>query len=322
MVAHTVSTPEELEEARVRFMTMFCESKADWDESNRGVSPEAVRSLRPEFADVATTDVTVNGPTGGAPARWYEPQVSPRGMFVWIHGGAFVHGDLDMPEAHWVSLAVAAEGFSVLSLDYRKSLDGTSFPSPAEDVLAGWNLAVQQHKKRGIVGPIHLGGASAGAALAAALTVRLRDEQESMPTSLFLAYPVVHPELPELNAEIAEAVAGIPSAAFNAQVIGGMNLQFAGSVENLQNPLAFAGIADLGGLPRTFLLNSERDVLRASGELFAEQLADANVRVECMFEPGSLHGQLNDPRLPDGQRSLRRLLHWLDVTPASTSDGR
>ena len=35
-----------------------------------------------------------------------------------------------MLEAHWVSLALAARGFGVLSLDYRKALRGVHYPVP------------------------------------------------------------------------------------------------------------------------------------------------------------------------------------------------
>ena len=47
------------------------------------------------------------------------------------------------------------------------------------------------------------------------------------------------------------------------------------------NPLASA----------TYVLNSEADQLRASGERYAEQLEAAGVQVGSEFEPGSIYGQ-------------------------------
>ena len=88
-----------------------------------------------------------------------------------------------MPEAHWVSLYLAAHGISVLSLDYRKALHGVKYPAPSNDVLAGWQWALENFDALGLgtADDLHLGGASAGAALTAALTGRLRDGAGQMP---------------------------------------------------------------------------------------------------------------------------------------------
>lgn len=77
------------------------------------------------------------------------------------------------------------------------------------------------------------------------------------------------------------------------------------------DPHAFAGLADLTGLTPTLIINSERDLLRASGELYATQLKQAGVRVECVTEPESDHGQLNKPDDASGARTLGRLKDWL-----------
>ena len=69
--------------------------------------------------------------------------------FVWVHGGAFIGGDLEFPEAHWVSLAIAARGFAVLSLDYRKSLRGVHYPVPSDDILDGWLWATAARRRVG-----------------------------------------------------------------------------------------------------------------------------------------------------------------------------
>ena len=51
--------------------------------------------------DAATRDTTVDGPHGPVPVRVYEPAAgaSDRPCLVWMHGGGFMMGDLDMPEA-------------------------------------------------------------------------------------------------------------------------------------------------------------------------------------------------------------------------------
>src|SRR5687768_2615423 len=97
----------------------------------------------PELAAVAVTEPEIAGPHGEVAARLYRrPDVAPAAALVWAHGGAFVAGDLNMAEAHWVGLALAARGVPVLSIDYRKVLHGVTYPVPSDDVLAAWSWAV------------------------------------------------------------------------------------------------------------------------------------------------------------------------------------
>src|SRR3954454_20973184 len=52
---------------------------------------------------VETRDDAAPGPHGPVPVRIYEPydRGPDRPCLVWMHGGAFRGGDLDMPEADW-----------------------------------------------------------------------------------------------------------------------------------------------------------------------------------------------------------------------------
>ncbi|EFC83937.1 alpha/beta hydrolase, partial [Parafrankia sp. EUN1f] len=74
---------------------------------------------------------------------------------------------------------------------------------------------------------------------------------------------------------------------------------------------------DVAGQPPVYVLNSDTDFLRASGEAYAAQLATASVPVRVEFEPGSLHGHLNEPFTAAAERSLDRMTAWL--TSALTS---
>jgi len=275
---------------------------------------ESLLTMYPELAAVSTRDIVVPTQNGGVPGRLYRATGKVLAGFVWVHGGAFIAGDLNMPEAHWVSLHLASHGISVLSLEYRKALHGVKYPSPSDDVMAGWLWALSHCHDFGIetAEDLHLGGASAGAALSAALTVRLRDGAGSLPASLLLAYPLLHAQLPLTSAELAEKVQGIPAElVFTPEFIRDINLNFAGSEENFGDPHAFAGAGKLNGFPAVFIINSEADTLRASGEFFARQLEDAGVTVRMETEPGSTHGHLDHPHSAPARKSVERMVHWL-----------
>jgi acetyl esterase/lipase len=143
--------------------------------------------------------------------------------------------------------------------------------------------------------------------------VRLRDGQGPLPASLVLAYPLLHDVLPEGSDDARSATDTLSlEARFPSELIRDMTLNYAGDARNLGDPYAFAGRAQLAGLCPTFVLNSERDDLRASGEAFARQASDAGVSVRVIHEPGTEHGHLNQPHSDGARRSIRRIADWLD----------
>ncbi len=283
-------------------------------------SPDASTYLPsfPELSLVETQDVTIPGVGGDVPGRIYRhPSAAGESALVWVHGGGFAAGDLEMPEAHWVSLMLAARGIAVLSLDYRKAVGGVHFPAPADDVLAGWMWAVANRAELGSpTGPLHLGGASAGASLAAGVAKRLRDGAGQAPSSLLLVYPTLHPDLPPATDEVV-AVTAVLREQVPPQIMQLMSLNYVGDPALLADPYAFPGLGDVGGLPATLVLNSEVDLLRASGDAFAASLAAAGVTVRVEFEPGSGHGHLNEPLTDVAVRSIDRILAWLEPADGS-----
>jgi acetyl esterase/lipase len=270
-------------------------------------------------SDVEWQDLTIAGLHGKIPARAYRSRIERRSPgLVWMHGGGFVAGDLDMPEAHWVSVELAARGVAVLSVDYRKCLDGVHFPIPSDDVLDAWLWAIDHLVEFGAAGDdLHFGGASAGAALAAGVTKRLRDGAGPLPTSVLLVYPIVHRELPPQGEEMTAALEDSTAALFTPEIVRDINLNLAGGEENLFDVYAFAANGDLSGQPPVFVLNSEADSLRASGEAYGRQLRSAGVKVRVEYEPGSVHGHLNEPLLPPAGRSIERMSAWLSGGHAS-----
>jgi acetyl esterase len=269
----------------------------------------------PELSAVTTRDVTIPGLDGNVPGRLYRhPTVPAKGALVWAHGGGFAAGDLDMPEAHWVSLMLAAQGTVVLSLDYRKAVGGVHYPAPSDDVLAGWLWAVQHRAELvAATGPLHLGGASAGASLAAGVAKRLRDGAGELPSSLLLVYPTLHPDVPPASAEL-EALTSAIREAVPPGLMQLMSLNYAGTAAVLEDSYAFPGLGNVAGLPPTYILNSEVDLLRPSGEAFGADLKAAGVEVTLEYEPGSGHGHLNEPLSDAAQRSIDRMAAWLAVS--------
>ncbi|QIG39174.1 alpha/beta hydrolase [Microbacterium sp. 4R-513] len=270
-----------------------------------GIDTDSLKRRFPRLAGVGTRDLTIDGPAGRVvPARVYRDagaEASGRAL-VWVHGGAFIGGHLDMPESNWVALELAARGIPVLAVDYVKCLGDTHFPEPSDDVLAAWRHAVAHAEELFDVpaSAVLLGGASAGGNLTAGATARLRDAAEDVPGGLVLVYPVVHPNAPDPSAELdLESPHGV------------LTLNFVGSAEALDDPHAFAALGAAEGLPPTFILVCELDGLRPSGEAFARQLEEAGVPVALRVETGADHGHINEPSDPTALPTVQAIAQWI-----------
>ncbi|MCU1474296.1 alpha/beta hydrolase [Amnibacterium sp.] len=253
--------------------------------------------------DVAVEDRRIEGPHGAIPIRIYRPVGSsgPRPGLLWNHGGGFTAGDLDMPEAHVVGAEVAVRaGAVVVSVDYRLAVGGVRYPIPVDDVAAAWDWFRGATGELG-VDPAHaaIGGASAGANLAVAAVLRARDAGHPLPTAMLLAYPALHFPTPALPDALAAEMRELPLLLrFTPRMITDITAAYLGRITDIPSNL-MPGLADLTRLPPAHIVVSEYDDLRASGELFVEQLTERGIPVELTVAAGMLHGHLNIPPVPE-----------------------
>ncbi|MEU1557667.1 alpha/beta hydrolase [Streptomyces scabiei] len=249
-------------------------------------------ALFPERATVTMRSLRL-GPAG-VPARVYRhPDKMVTSARVWVHGGAYVSGSLDMHESHWVGLALAARGIPVLALDYRKALHGVRYPVPRDDVLAGWHWAVENSTD--VLGAtadaLHLGGASAGGDPAASATRYLLDHRKPPPRTLILAYSSLHSGIPDRDpAELDAIRRATHGTCFEPHWLTEKNLHYAGP-------------------------DHMNDTVRPSAELFARQLTDADVPCGRHLLTGASHGSPDRPAAADGRETLEALAKWNEARP-------
>ena len=277
------------------------------------------RATQPAQA-VATENWTVQGRAGAIPVREYRPAAErPSALpFVWIHGGGFISGNLDQKESDALARSIAAGGRRVLTVDYRLvpawpfvgkfklKPSENRYPAAREDV----EDAVLDFTSRA-PGGFTVGGASAGACLAATASMRFRDGGLQLPSALVLAYGTLHAELPPSPPALREHLRGTNRLQpFTPRFTRNMHLNYAGSEENLRE--AFPGGGDLHDLPPTLILDADHDTLRASGEAFATELAAAGVEVTSGYIPGTRHGFLNRPKTDAYAEGVRRITTFLN----------
>ena len=161
-------------------------------------------------------------------------------------------------------------------------------------------------------GDLVLGGASAGACLAAAATLRLLSEGSPGPARLLCVYGIFHAALPPYTAEQRARLRGRHGLLqYRPGMIKLMSRNYVGR-SAITDPFAFPGGHDLHRMPPTLVLDADRDSLRASGERFAAELAAAGSQVGYQVVPDARHGFLNRPTTAPFADGIARILRWLE----------
>jgi acetyl esterase/lipase len=264
------------------------------------------------------TEKSVDGRGGAIPVRDYQPENrTAKTAFLWVHGGGFTSGGLDQRESDAPARKLAEAGILVRTIDYRLapktslfkdpdlSPQPGRFPAGLDDVIE-----VARALERDTGAPINIGGASAGADIAAAAVLRMRDEGSSLPLSVVLAYGTVHAALPESDAIESDLHGILAKWAFNPKMTRRMNLNYVGDPALLVPGYAFPGGADLHDFPPTLILDAKNDRLRRSGHAFAEELRNAGTDVREVVVD-THHGFLGATKSAAFAQGIHELTSWL-----------
>ncbi|WP_343650200.1 alpha/beta hydrolase [Herbaspirillum sp.] len=235
-------------------------------------------------------DLRIPGPAGMLAVRLYRPAEALAAAGPWpgclfFHGGGWVLGDLDTQDQECRMLAVEA-GCVVVSVDYRLAPE-YPFPAAPEDAYAATAWLAAQATAIGIdPARLAVAGMSAGANLAAAVTLMARQRQGPALLAQVLMVPVTHHhfDTPSYR-QCAEGYdLGLRSMRWFWQ-------HYLARPEDGLHPWASPLLApDLTGLPPALVLVSQYDPLRDEGVAYARRLREQGVEVHTVFHLGMMHG--------------------------------
>jgi acetyl esterase len=221
------------------------------------------------------SDIEVAGVGGPIRVRIYVPREPTGGVLAYFHGGGWVVGSIESFDTTCRALANAS-GAIVGSVGYRLAPEHP-FPAGLEDCVTATKALAERYPDE----PLAVGGDSAGGNLAIAVARRLRDQVRAQA----LIYPVCDAGLNTPSCREFEARYGLTTAGM--QRFWNLYLDGADGFQPDTSPLR-AG--DLAGLPPTFVLTAELDILRDEGEAFADKLREAGVDVTHRRYDGVIHG--------------------------------
>jgi acetyl esterase len=240
---------------------------------------------------VDVRDTTVPGPSDApdVPVRVYSPAGRTDAVpgLIYIHGGGFVLGDLDMFHAHVLRM-VDELGIVVVSVDYRLAPEHP-FPAPVEDCYAALKWVAAKADELGIDPKrLGIGGESAGGGLTAGTVLLARDRGGPELCFQYLGIPELDDRLDteSMRDYVDTPLWNRPNAIFSWTSYLGTEP----GGDDVSPYAAPARATDLSGLPPAFVTTCQYDPLRDEGIEYARRLAHAGVPTELRHYPATFHG--------------------------------
>lgn len=261
-----------------------------------------------------TREVTVPTPRGPVRLRVHDPGVTqPAPALVYMHGGGWTLFSLDTHDRLMREYAARA-GVTVVGVDYALAPEA-KYPIALRQIAAavrflascGEELAVDPQR-------LAIGGDSAGANLAVATALELRDAGEPRCLrALLLNYGVF------ARSSSPEAVLGLggPGNMLTAEEMESFWRNYLRDERDALDPFVCPLLAELGGLPPALLVVAEEDLLAEQSVELHRRLGAAGVSARLASYPGASHSFLEAVSIAAvADRALAESADWLRATLA------
>ena len=240
----------------------------------------------------------------GVPTRIYHVnEGQPRDVIVYFHGGGWVLGGIETHDAICRRLADAADA-TVVSVEYRNPPENP-FPAAPEDCFTVCDVLALDHASYCVTSRMVVCGDSAGGNLAVAVSLMARQRGGPALAGQVLIYPVLDGSMSTKSYQQFGTDHGLTADMMRWfwQMYTGD-----GASSSRHDPRASpSAVEDVSGLPPTYLLVAEYDVLCDEGRVFADRLLAANVPTTFQQYDGMLHGFVH-------------CAEWFDDSVAATND--
>jgi acetyl esterase len=278
------------------------------EQARAGVAAARTRWRQGGPAMRLTSDFVISDAIPALKLRVFEPQTVSQGSLFYLHGGGWTMFSVETHDRIMRELAARA-GMRVVGLDYALAPEA-QFPIAIRQVVHAIRTVSATPEGFGLQpGPLFAGGDSAGANLAVAAALALRESgAPNLLAGLLLDYGVY------------DATFDRPSyAAFDgdAYMLTRDEMEFfwgryipeeRDRLQGLASPLRAA----LSGLPPAFMAIAECDVLADENHAMAEKLGASGVSVHSVTYPGTTHSFLEAVSIAAvAGRALQDQADWL-----------
>lgn len=232
---------------------------------------------------------------GGCAGEWVRPVRTDGRILLYLHGGSYSLGSVASHRHLSAALGDAAQS-AVLALDYRRPPEAP-FPAAVEDTVTAFRWLIGQGLP---VERITFAGDSAGAGLAVAALLRLRDLGEPLPAAALCMSPW---------ADLSCGGASHQDRAARDLLLDTEDLHRMAALylagADPRSPLASPAFGDLAGLPPLLIQVGSEEVLWDDARALDEAARRAGVAVRFEEWPGMFHvWHWYHPVLPEGREAV------------------
>ena len=248
----------------------------------------AMLRLAPVTAAVTISDIAIPGPGGAIRLRKYIPpheDILP--VMLWIHGGGFWMGNQLEDWDGRVAAMAADAGIAIFSVDYRLAPEHP-WPAAVDDCYTALLWIHDNARSQGVdANRIAVAGSSAGGNLAAAISLKARDENGPAIAAQLLTVPATDAS----DTVYPSARTFAEGYVLTSQDVEAMIAAYLPNATDRLDPTASPMLAtSYKNLPPALIITAQYDPLRDEGEAYGRKLQEAGVPVEVIRYDGAIHG--------------------------------
>ena len=272
----------------------------------------ALGPVFPKEKIARTRDFELPQEGGDIRVRVYWPesandQNEPLPVILFMHGGGFVLGDINMWDAITRKLANATS-MMVVSVDYRL---GPKYPYPAavDDCYAALTWLSENAENLGAdKNRIIVAGDSAGGNLAAVTAMKARDEGQAGIAAQVLYYPHT-----DWNVDKYPSIEKfLDGYGLSTKAMEGFREAYVGNEADQNDPyLSPMCASSVENLPPALVITAGFDPLTDGALAYADRMEASGVHVTRAHYPDMIHGFLNVPMFSANRDSINKTCDFL-----------
>lgn len=247
------------------------------------------RVVQGKVVPMKTKDLTLGKSAPALPARLYIPNQAEDLLLIYLHGGGWVHGNLETHDNLCRHLAKITKA-RVISVEYQKAPENP-WPTAVDDVIRAYEDIITRLPELGLNNPaIAVAGDSAGGKLATVLARKLSTREN----------------IPKISAQLL-----IYPSADSPREVGSRHLFADGFLltdegiriyrdcyipedqDQCHPDISPLYAEDLHTSPAAIVATAGFDPLRDEGRDYAKKMQEAGVDVQWIEFPGLVHGFAN-----------------------------
>jgi len=244
------------------------------------------------------------------PVRMFYPKDKTKRMriesIIYIHGGGWTIGSIDSYSGACQNIADEF-GRIVYSIDYRLAPEYT-YPVPFEDCFQAVEQLMAQEDAKGKQNWVLMGDSSGGN-LAAAVSLKLKEEKKRLPNKQILLYPVTYWDHTRHSPFKSVQTKGYDYGLTIKKIQEYMENYVPDEQERKEPYVAPLTAADLRDQPYTLIITAEHDPLRDEGEAYGRALKKAGNKITVHRIPNSVHGFIRYPAFAQPLEEAFEVIH-------------